>query len=248
MPKLNQVIALTPGRKANATKALTAAYHKFQKDDLLFGVARTYQPKDELGEQMPPERKNVQVKVRSVVKEIADEVVEMFNAVATQDYGNTQAVADVVVDGTKVLEKVPVTFLLFLEKQSQDLLTLAEKLPVLDPAEKWTFDATADCFASESSQSNRTKKVPQRFVKYEATKEHAAQVDVWQEDVVVGQWTTKKFSGAISAKDKNEVIALAKKLLEAVKTAREEANSLEIKPVKIGDKIFDFVFGRFTKA
>lgn len=247
MPKLNQIIALTPGRKANATKALTAAYHKFQKDDLLFGVARSYQPKEDGGEMMPSERKNVQVKVRSVIKDIEAEVVEMFNAVATQDFGNTQAVANVVVDGTVVLEKVPVTFLLYLEKQAQDLLTLAEKLPVLDPAEKWTFDSTADCYASEAAQSNRTKKVPQRFVKYEATKEHPAQVDVWQEDVVVGTWTTKKFSGAISAKDKNEVIVLAKKLLEAVKTAREEANSLEVRPAKVGSQIFNFVFGRFTK-
>jgi hypothetical protein len=34
-------------------------------------------------------------------------------------------------------------------------------------------------------------------VKAEATEKHPAQVEVYHEDVVVGQWKTVKFSGAL---------------------------------------------------
>lgn len=242
MPRLNQVIALTPGKKAAAAKKLTEVHHGLAKQDKLFGLTRDYRPLDENGEQQPAERKYVETKVREAVKAFAPEVAEMYDAVASQDWGNTIARADVVVDGTKVLEQVPVTYLLFLEKQLTDLGTFIEKLPVLDPAEKWTLDAASDTYVSEPAQTNRTKKQPRNHVKYDATKEHPAQVDVFTEDVLVGVWTVKKFSGAIPAREKNELQARARKFLEAVKSAREEANNTQVQHQKVGDKVLKFLF------
>ena len=117
MPKLNQIIAIQAGKKAQAKETLTEAYHLIKKPELLSGIVRTYQPRDDGGEPQPDERKQVQVKVNELIRKVTTDLVEMFDIVATQDLANCQAKSDVVVDGRSVLQAVPVTHLLFLEKQ-----------------------------------------------------------------------------------------------------------------------------------
>ncbi len=242
MPKLNQIIAIQAGKKAQAKETLTEAYHQIKKPELLSGLVRTYQPRDEGGEQQPEERKHVQVKVNDLINRVTRDLNEMFDVVATQDSANCQAKADVVVDGRKLLENVPVTHLLFLEKQLVDIRTFVEALPVLDAAEEWEYKPEFDSFVSRSSRSNRTKKVPKSHVKYEATKEHPAQVEMYMEDVWVGTWTTVKFSGAIPAAVRNAMLERLRKLLDAVKAAREDANGQDVRPVKVGAAVLGFIF------
>jgi hypothetical protein len=162
--------------------------------------------------------------------------------VATKDWANCKAKADVVVDGKTLLSSVPATYLLFLEKQLVDLHTFIKKLPILDASETWTFDASADCWATEPVQTVKTKKVPRNHVKAEATEKHPAQVEVYYEDITIGLWRTVKFSGALPAKRVNELLTRVEKLQEAVKFAREEANNLEVEDIKTGAAIFNYLF------
>jgi hypothetical protein len=242
MPKLNQIIALQSGKKTQAKETLTEAYQLFKKPDLLTGLVRTYQPRDEGGEPQPDERKHVQAKVNELIGKVTADLTEMFDVVATQDWANCQARADIVVDGRKLLAGVPVTHLLFLEKQLVDLRTFIEALPVLDAAEEWEYKPEVDCYVTRPTRSNRTKKVPKNHVKYEATKEHPAQVEMYMEDVWVGTWTTTKFSGAVPAAVRNAMLERVRKLVDAVKTAREEANGLDVKPQKVGASLLGWIF------
>jgi hypothetical protein len=242
MPKLNQIIAIQAGKKSQAKESLTEAYHLLKKPELLNGLVRTYQPRDEGGEMLPDERKAVQVKVNDLIAKVTADLTEMFDVVATQDFANCQAKADVVVDGRKLLAGVPVTHLLFLEKQLVDLRTFIETLTVLDTSEDWEYKPEADCYVSRPSRYNRSKKVPKNHIKYEATKEHPAQVEMYMEDVWVGTWTATKFSGAMPAAVRNAMLERVRKLLDAVKCAREEANNLEVKPQKIGATLLGWIF------
>ncbi|HEY7419363.1 MAG TPA: hypothetical protein VH593_29535, partial [Ktedonobacteraceae bacterium] len=195
--KLNQIIAIEKGTKSRSLQELTDAHHTLQKPTLLAGISRTYRPKDEEGEHFPSESTRVQVKAEEVIRKTTEALTKLFDVVATKDWANCQAKADVVVDGKVLLTQVPATYLLFLEKQLVDLHTFIKKLPVLDAAETWTFDASADSWATEPMQTTKTKKIPRNHVKAEATEKHPAQVEVYYEDVVVGTWRTIKFSGAL---------------------------------------------------
>jgi hypothetical protein len=243
MTKLNQIIAITAGKKSQAHKTITEAYQNLQKTGQLEGISRTYKPKDDEGEQQPPEKKLVQLKVRDAIQSVVVALTELFDVVTTQDHANCLARANVAVDGVTVLKDVPVTTLLFLEKQLVDIHTFVEKLPTLDPGEAWSYNPDVDHYASESYQTTKTKKVMKNHVKAEATKEHPAQVETYTEDVIVGYWTTVKFSGAIPAKEKNEMLDRVRKLQEAVKSAREEANGREVESKKIGSAVLQFIFG-----
>lgn len=236
MGKLNQVVAVVAAKKKLATEAVTGAYHTIQKADLFNGISRTYTPRDDEGERFPPEHKTAQASVPALLDVVSGPLTEMFDTVLTQDMANTQAMAI-------VLEvSLPVTYLLFLEKQLTDLTTFIGKLPVLDPSEDWQWDSRTNSYASAPAESVKTKKVPKAFVKYEATKEHPAQVEMFTEDVLVGYWKTVKFSGALKASDKAAMLDRVRRLHEAVVKAREAANSADVTEQHIGKKLLDFVF------
>ncbi|RVU28662.1 hypothetical protein EOT10_01935 [Streptomyces antnestii] len=241
--KLNQIIAVEKGVKSKAHQDLTAAHHGLQKPALLAGISRTYQPKDEEGEQLPPESTRVQVKAEHVLRDTAKTLTRLFDVTATKDWANCEARADVSVNGQVVLREVPVAYLLFLEKQLTDLNTFVRKLPVLDASESWTQDASTDDWKTEPVRTLRTKKVPRNHVKAEATEKHPAQVEVYYEDVPVGYWTTVKFSGALPARRVNELLDRVEKLQQAVKFAREEANAAEVTDRRAGDPVFSYLFG-----
>ncbi len=140
-----------------------------------------------------------------------------------------------------LLKQVPVSYLLFLEKQLTDLNTFIRKLPMLDTSESWTFDPSSNAYATEPVQTLRTKKIPRNHVKAEATDKHPAQVEVYYEDVTVGYWRTIKFSGALPAQRITEMTNRVQKLQQAVKFAREEANEYEVSDQKVGERIFAYL-------
>jgi hypothetical protein len=242
MGKLNQIIAVANGKKSQCQKAITEVYHKLQKDALLKGIARTYRPKDEDGDKLPSESKHVQYRVVHALVDASEALTELFDVLATQEYANCKAASDVVVDGTVLLANVPVTYLLFLEKQLVDIHTLVEKLPTLDPGEEWTFSDAQNCWATKPAETVRTKKVPKNHVLAEATDKHPAQVQVYHEDVVAGYWTTINYSGAIPERRKAELLSRVRKMQEAVKFAREQANGIEIQNEKVGGAVFSYLF------
>ena len=242
MSVLSHIVAVSKSVKSGAEATLTNAHHKLQRAEGLKGLSRTYQPvdDDEIGK--PPESTRVQVTVGEVIKGVQNDLVRLFDVTATQDYGNTQATADVVVDGQILVQAAPVSYLLFLEKQLVGLSTFIRKIPTLDPSETWTFDTAAGSWRAEPVKTVSTKKVMRNHVLSEATDKHPAQVQTYQEDVTVGHWTTTKFSGAVEATRVKELTERVVKLQEAVKIARERANATEVADKKVGETVLNWLF------
>lgn len=222
MPKLNQIVAIEKGVKGRVYGEISEMHKLSQKPDLFSGFSKQYRKKDEDGEDYPPEQKRVQV-------------------TATKDWANCRAVADVEVDGIVLIAGAPVPFLLFLEKQITDLHTLIDKLPILDEADDWTRNDGTGLFKTTPIATHRTRKVQKPIVLYDATKEHPAQTQLITEDIVVGYWDTVKHSGALPSTRKKELLARIEKLSQAVKFAREKANSIDAETVSVGKPIFDYL-------
>jgi hypothetical protein len=241
MTRLNQVLAIEAGAKSRAARTLTDAHHELMKPVLLEGIAREYQPVDDQGERLPPESKKVQRKVPDVVDQVRDALAKLFDVVATKEVANTSARASIMIGDVTLLEDVPVTYLLFLEKQLVDIHTFIAKLPTLDPTKEWTFDDAVGVFATPTVETVKTKKIPRNHVLAEATDKHPAQVEVYHEDVVVGNWATKLFSGALPQVRVDVLLSRVVSLQEAVKRAREEANVMEVTEMKVAKPLFDYL-------
>jgi hypothetical protein len=244
MTRLNQIIAVEKSVKSKALAETTRVYHEFQKPALYDGLARSYKPKDEQGDQFPAESKLPQLRVKDGLEATAKALTDLFDITLTKDTANCAAKGTVKVGENVILKDAPVPYLLFLEKQLTDLHTELKKAPTLDPTERWSFDAGANYFATESSDNFKTKKVKQKLVKAEATDKHPAQVEVYDEDVVIGTWTTRKFSGALPVKEKLDMLNRIEELQKAIKFAREEANTTVVTEQAAGKALFNYIFGK----
>lgn len=243
MGKLNQIVAVEKGIKKDVYAELTAAHHVLQQQKPLFGISRTYQPLTEDGTRYPSESVLVQIRTKEIIDRTAHILTKLFDVVATKDWANCEARADVVVNGNAILKQVPVTYLIFLEKQLIDIHTFVKKLPVLDPSESWQWDDATNCYRTPVKQTMKTVKKPFPFVKSPATKEHPAQVEVVQQDINEGTWNQVGFSGALPASVIQELLDRVEDLQKAVKFAREEANGCDVTDRHTGKLVFDYLFG-----
>lgn len=242
--KLNQIIAVEKGVKSRAHALISEHYKVIQKPTLFDGATRTYRKKDEDGEDLPSEKKVVQFRVQDILGSVRLSIGELMDITAQKEIANTKAEAPVVIDGVTIIPALPVTTLLFLEKQLTDLRTFASNLPVLDIAEEWTHDENAGLWRTDKVETTRTKKVQKALVLYPATVEHPAQTQIVTEDVIAGFWATVKQSAAMPSPKKEEIIKRIDRLLIAVKEAREAANSIDatVKP-QVGSLVFDYLLG-----
>jgi len=241
--KMNQILAIEKGVKSKHHSEITQLHKLSDHPELFNGFSKRYESIDEDGVKFPDEEHAVQVSVNTVLESVIESIVELFDVTATKDIGNMGAVASVVLeDGTVVLEQVPCTFLLFLEKQLNDVVAFVSKLPILDPSEEWIVDKDSGLYKSKERKTHKTKKVEKPIVLAEATKEHPAQTQLITSDELIGYWNTIKLSGAISSTRKKQIVDRVNSLIKAVKFAREEANSVEVMKKNFGKRIMNYLF------
>lgn len=244
MPKLNQINALVTANKSNAEKSVTESYKILQKESLFRGFERTYKPLDENDpERLPAERQRVQYKVADLISQARDKWSEVWDLIYTQDAGNQTAMADLVVGDVTVAKNVPVTTLLYLDKQINDVETFINHIPTPDLAEEWTRDANAGLLRTKESTTVRTKKVEEYKVIVQATKEHPAQTAKTVEDRISGHWNRISYSGEMSTDAKTKLQERVKQLKDSIKVAREQANMVQVEKMTIGSAVFGFLFG-----
>lgn len=242
--KLAQAVALLKGAKNARHSTATAIYAKLQRKDEFNGMVRTYTPVDDDGDTRPDEVKVVQSRAPELLADAANAIGKLFDMQAMVDYGNTVATADVVVGGNVLIEKAPVPYLLFLEKQLKDWVTILRTIPPLDPAKQWIWGEDRGEFFTEGTVTNSPKKTTQYKVVIPPTDKHPGQIREYDEDITVGRWKTVYRSGAMHPKDVRALLARAEELSEAVKVAREEANSKEVASKRgLGKKVFDYLLG-----
>lgn len=242
MAKLNQMIAVRKGLSSRTARAITDIYHCFQKPALYAGLARVYQPREENGETFPTERQIVQRNVEDDLQTTATILSKFWDVMATVDWANQDAKGSVEIGGTVVLPDAPVSFLLFLEKQLVDLRTQVYKAPTLDPETVWHADSANGGARSEEVMTTRARKVPRVITKAPATDKHPAQTEVFMTDEIVGDWTLTRFSGALTAARKAQILARIDAMSDGVKKAVEEANNLGVGQMEVGNDLFEYLF------
>lgn len=240
--RLHQVIAAEKSVKPKAYSRLTELYHTAQKPDLFNGMSRTYRPKVDGDEVFPGEKKQIEQRVDDLLRSVMATMTQTYDITMQVNRGNQKACADLVVDGEVLLENVPATYLLFLEKQLQDIRALIFALPVLDSSEDWgDFDSNAGAYKTAPVETIKNKKVPRVMVKAEATDRHPAQTEIVHEDLTQGTWVNVKLSAALPARTKRELERRIDELIRAVKEAREDANKVEVESERVGAKLFAYL-------
>ena len=115
---------------------------------------------------------------------------------------------------------------------------------MLDPAQDWEPSSSEreGIFETPVVRRHRTKKMNRVLELSPATDKHPAQVQLVAEDVLAGYWNEKKFSSAVPASRKAELMERVEDLIAAVKFAREKANDTEVVDFKVGEAVFGYLF------
>lgn len=240
---LHQLLAIEQGAKAAAEGSLTSAYHLVQKPQPFAGLSRTYTPLNDAAVRLPAESVTVQARVDHLADQVKAALSHLFDISGAKYAANQHALADIMVDGVTLLTDVPVETLLFLEKRLLDVRTFVSKLPTLSLDREWRTDANTGLHVSGPTETIRSEKVRVNHVLAPATEKHPAQVQVFTDDVPVGMWSLTVYSGAVPVIEQEKMLGRVNALIEAVKLARERANTTPAPPAEIGAAVLGYVFG-----
>jgi hypothetical protein len=240
--KLHELLAIEKGVKKRSYDKIGEMQRVLPRTDLFNGHHKKWLPLHEDSEVFPPENKKIQAFAPEMITQYVDLRTEVFDIELSKDLTNATARADIIIGETVIAAEVPATTLIFLEKELEDLRTFIQGLPIHDTAEKWDQDkSNSMIYRTEPERVSRTKKVERPLVLYEATEKHPAQVKTTTEDIIIGHWETTKTTSAIPVEDKLHMWQRVNRLLDAVKQARERANSATVIDRTLGKNIFGYL-------
>lgn len=244
MAKTVQLLAVVGTVKDETKTRMAQLAHVVSQSGLFTGLDKTYRLRfpEENGVQYPPESKKVRVTVPEVTSMARTVLTRHWDLALTLDTANAAAKANITVDGELLVADVPVGHLLWLARELETLQSLVAALPVLDPGKSWdTRDLPAGLSKTPAVETPLRVKVPGKFVLAEATQYHPAQVQRLDTDEVTGFWSQVDYSGAVSQARKEQLLARLVKLSEAVRMAREDANTAVAVDRAEGSALFDYL-------
>jgi len=253
--KQHQLLAINKATKAKNYRTITDLHQLSKKSDLFKGLRRRFKPVGddedpkvaELKAEHPDVDKHVSNTVTDILSKASDNLSEMWNLEISKDIGNTKSVADIILNEETenpiiLIKGLPVTAIIYLEKQLDDLFTFIKQLPVLPVDKKWTI-ADGGIYEAEVETTARVKKVNEVIRLHDGNDKHPPQSEIVSVDKTVGSWQITNLSGEISADKKSLLEKKVSTLIKAVKSARERANSsTEVEISKHGKTLIDFVF------
>lgn len=244
---LNAVLGEEQNIRQRVKMQLDELYKLLAKPELLTGRVEVYTPKDEEnGEQLPDKVERVQITATEVWESISGQLVMLFDITARRDFTNSDgadAVADITLDDRVLVEKAPSPYLIWLDRQLDNLKNIADRMPTLPPTSEWSLsDPIRGIYQSEETKVVRQVPGWKSLITAEATDRHPAQTHVYQDTTQVGVWQRRLYSGAMHPAEKARLLDRIVRLQNAVNTARQAANRVEAQDPRPGQALVGYLF------
>lgn len=248
MAKLHEVLAVMTDLETTARNIRDEAIVTFTKKATHFtGYHKTLKMFDELRkaeEEGAEDHKSLVTTVKNKLDYMKSSQVKYLDALWQQESTNQKAKADLVVGDKVIIKDAPAVFLLALESRLKAIRAVFDSAPTLDPSVEWVSDnsqgeGTYKSVHPETSQ--KQEKQIRHQVLVQPTKEHPAQIEKWFENVVVGTYSTIKYSGAISPGQKSDYLKKIDTLIQATKQARQRANSTQVEKEHFAKALFEYI-------
>jgi len=247
MAKLHELLAVEGDLEGTFKKILQETKKTFSdKPTFFLSWQRELKMFDSNAPEPPVERQEMVTTVYDKLKYNNMHTVNYFNAISQKERTNQNAKADLIIDGKAIAKDVPATLLLGLESRLKLLRQTYESIPTLAAGKKWEKDETLgkDIYVdSEPEEKFKTAKTFKHKVLYEATKDHPAQIEKWEEFENVGKYRQRVWSGMLSPSEKSLLLGRVDTVIRAVKKARQRANNTDVVDFTIGRIIIDYIMG-----
>lgn len=245
MAKLHELLAVESDLKNIAELTIEETKNTFDKKPTHFmKIFKKLEIFEADGVQHPEEHISMVTTVNDKLAYTQKSIIRYLNVVYQKERTNQIAKSNIEIDGKIIAEDVPVTCLLGLETKLKKIRELYSKIPTLQPGKDWVLDENEgkNIYVSlHDEEKLKTKKVFAHQVLYEATKEHPAQIEKWEETKNVGKYIGKVWSSMLSPAEKSSLLFKIDTLLQAVKKARQRANGEKVIKETIGEKLFNYI-------
>jgi len=245
MTKLHEILAVEASKEKVAKKLADESVRTFNKENLFSGQVRRLVMLDTAESYLDGEE---QVALTSTVDENLDYLMpalaDYWDVVCQKDAANQAAAADIEIDGKTLIATLPATFLLGMETKLNNLRKLYEAIPTLAPGITWDTDEQQrpGVFKARNDiVSFKTEKDMEFKEASPATKEHPAQIAKLERTRNTGTFTTTKWSGMLTPLEKANRLTRLDKLLNAIKQARQRANSVKVENADVGRTFLDYI-------
>lgn len=252
MGKLHELLAIEADKNNISTKLVEESRATLsKKPDHFRGFTKqlTYFD-DKRAVENAEETKLVVSTVDENLEYTLNHVASYFDVILQKEMTNQTAVADLVVGDVTFAKGIPATFLLGMETRIKNLRALFEAVPTLPPAIAWEADINSGpgYYRSPKTMVPRTEKQVKFVTLAPATDKHPAQVKDWTEDVPVAKVETVEYSGMWTVQQKADALDRVDVLLQAIKKARQRANTAEVVDAHIGAALTNYIFNGTVPA
>lgn len=247
MPKLHELLAVMADT-TNASQAVTSETSSVftKKADHFRGHSKTVTYFDDAREgENTKQSKMIVTSVSDKLDHTFKIVGRHYDALFQLEEANGRARADLIVDGTTIMKNVPATFLLGMESRLKAVKEMIIGIPTLDPSVRWDEDKSSGegHYRGAPVIGMKGEKTLKFLTVAEATVQHPAQVEKWNEDVPVARIETTHTSAMLTPHEKSAMMLRVDKMISAVKKARQRANTVDVTDSTIAAEIFGYIRG-----
>ena len=248
MGKLHELLAVEKGVLGEASHITQETIKTFKdKKNLFEGQIRTFEPFEDLDDDkisynFPDENVPIITSVKDKLNYFFKSFADSANAIISKEETNLKATATVEIGGKEVT--LGATTLLSIEKMlNSTMKKVLESIPTTTVTQQWKWSEEDQMYKSAEHQTIKMKKIAKPLVRYEATKEHPAQVDMVTEDVPLGKWHTTFISKEFSQKEASEILSRLSELTRKVTKARIRANQAKVEKTEVPNLIIKEISG-----
>lgn len=247
MAKLHQVLAVEADLEGKYKRVSEESKKTFGKAAMFTGFNRKLVLFAEAAEgaaEFPEENASLETTVAERLAYNAKAISKYLDAVMQKEATNQVASAQLMVRGVVIADDVPATMLLALESRLKYIRGIYEAIPTLPAGTEWEPSTTRGDNIWDMVHPEEKLKTELTFksqIIVEPTEHHPAQIEKWQEQMPVGKFVKKIWSGMITTAKKSELLDKIDALIKAVKMARQQANSTKVLETKIGQSVMDFI-------
>lgn len=251
MSKLHELLAVEGDLDGNVVKVTEEAVVTFSKRADHFSKSeRSYLPTAENEPEQPTEYHDITTTVGEKLSYVLESWVKYLDANCQKEATNQVAKADIIIDGNVLVSGLPATALLSFENKFKKLRAMFEVIPTWAPGTEWGLDTSISTEerkiykAKHPEQKNRSVKTFAHKVLVPPSDKHPAQIEKWEEQVVVGRYTKDIWTGTISVSEKSEYLRRLDILIREIKKARQRANEAEIIKINVAESLINYVMGK----
>lgn len=251
MSRLHQLLAVEPDLEGKYKRICEESKKTFGKAAMFTGFHRKLVSFSDDAPEFPEENSAMETTVHERLDYTAGPIAAYFDALLQKECTNQNASANLVVDGIPLATAVPATFLLGLEKRLKAVRAVYETIPTLQAGFEWKPSVDKGTGVWDLVHPEEKLKTEMQFksqVLYEATANHPAQIEKWQEQTPVGKFVKNIWCGMITSHEKSALLERIDKLIVATKKARQKANSENVVKTSIGQNLINFINGNSAIA